>query len=382
MESLYVDLLKPYKRILRKRLVERATSLGGTSVDIDAQHLHSTCVSNPRLIVDAGEGGEWSVIFADRPEYFVDVYSAIDVYPPDLWSATATYLEGLEDKDAELPGGRYSCAQALVARNLPFLQGYSLGQVCHIVQLAIGQKKILGYLSGSTVPYSRSQSMQKELCAAHSTNSGTSDMPIADWDSVRAHIRELLDAALAEGRDSIPISNIKRLFRSQLGIELSETALGHVRLSELLTDPRFRGTCTLQLQEHGYVVVPHVLPPGAVVISLADELLQEGEVTAFECSDMIFCADEPLCLEDAEISQAPKPLSSAGLSRMPAVSPATAFFDDGPSTWEASNPTAFTGDDSSQTLNSCGATRPTPLALSPSTFFFEDSACMLRDAAE
>ena len=37
-----------------------------------------------------------------------------------------------------------------------------INRLCHIVQLAISQKKILGYLNGSVVPYQRSQSMVKE----------------------------------------------------------------------------------------------------------------------------------------------------------------------------------------------------------------------------
>merc|ERR1719450_630616 len=96
---------------------------------------------------------------------FVDAYSPVDVYPAEMWQGAAAYFAGLEGESMVLPGRRYSCAQALVARGLPFLQGRSLGQVSHIVQLAISQKKLLGYLNGAVVPYGRSQSMLKEQCA-------------------------------------------------------------------------------------------------------------------------------------------------------------------------------------------------------------------------
>lgn len=43
-------------------------------------------------------------------------------------------------------------------------------------------------------------------------------------------------------------------------MELSETALGHSKLSELLQDPRLEDICNVRLHGHGYVVVP--LAPG------------------------------------------------------------------------------------------------------------------------
>ena len=61
-----------------------------------------------------------------------------------MWQAAEAYFESLDDAHMVLPGGRYSCAQALVSRGLEFLSGRSLGQVCHIVQLAISQK-LLGF---------------------------------------------------------------------------------------------------------------------------------------------------------------------------------------------------------------------------------------------
>ena len=54
----------------------------------------------------------------------------------------------------------------------------------------------------------------------------------------------------------VPLSNIKRLFRMQYQTELSETALGHSKLSELLQDSCLEGICTVRLLEHGYFVIP------------------------------------------------------------------------------------------------------------------------------
>ena len=56
-------------------------------------------------------------------------------------------------------GGRYGCARAL-KDDLSELQHYSLGQVQHLVQLAL-KKKILGYQGGALGPYVFSNEAKK-----------------------------------------------------------------------------------------------------------------------------------------------------------------------------------------------------------------------------
>ncbi|CAE7437769.1 Lcmt2 [Symbiodinium sp. CCMP2456] len=262
VETLYVDELKPYGRILRKRLAERASAAGQGNVDVDIKRLRSVCEACPWIYVQAEDGGDWSALLRGRPPNFIDVYSPQDFYPTSLWQAAASYFEGLDDANMVLPGGRYSCAQALVSRGLQFLQGRTLGQVCHIVQLAISQKKLLGYLNGAVVPYGRSQSMIKERCAERQkpcTNIARGNgSDLADWEVVKRGLKEIL-GSLSPGTATIPLSNVKRLFRSRFHIELSETALGHSKLSELLQDPRLRDICSVRLQGHGYVVSPVTL---------------------------------------------------------------------------------------------------------------------------
>lgn len=258
IETLYMDELKPYGRILRKRLNERVSN-NRVPADVDSKVLRSFCASCPWLYVQEEDGGEWAALVIGRMATFVDVYSPEDLYPVELWQAAAMYFERLDDSNMVLPGGRYSCAQALVSRNLPFLAGRSLGQVSHIVQLAISKKKLLGYLNGAVVPYGRSQSMLKEHCAERQRpcgiNSTRGMSTLVSWDMMRSCLRETIDS-MGQGASSIPLSNIKRLFRSKFQVELSETALGHAKLSELLQDSRLSDLCSVRLQGHGYVVVP------------------------------------------------------------------------------------------------------------------------------
>jgi len=305
IESLYVDQLKPVGRILRKRIAERSISQGESKSgsrdfvpaatqtkrgdkaeylpDIDMKHLQAVCEDCKTLRFEPEEGGDWSAVFKDREPTFVDVHSPEDTYPEGLWSELAAYFDGLVGDDMMLPGGRYSCAQALVSRDLSFLHDCSLGQLCHIVQVAISKRKLLGYSHGAVVPYKHSQSMVKEKCAvyqqpcAHSAEPGSSGMTIATWDVARQCLREILEDAAEPGQGAaiIPLSNVKRLFRSRYQIELSETVLGHSKLSELLQDERFADVCTVQLQGNGYSVV-QTIKPGTAAISIAESLLPFG----------------------------------------------------------------------------------------------------------
>jgi len=248
-------------------------------VDVDIKRLRSGCESCPWLAVREEEGGDWSALFRGRHETFVDVYSPQDLYPPELWAAAAAYFGGLEDASMVLPGGRYLCAQVLARRGLPFLAGRTLGEVCHIVQLAISQKKLLGYLNGAVVPYQRSQSMVKERCAERQrpcTSAPQGKSSLASWTAVRKCLQEILkDVPLGSG--SVPLSNVKRLFRSRFHLELSETALGHSKLSELLQDQRISDVCSVRLRGQGYVVAPLPREPQPKSqISLADSISSQG----------------------------------------------------------------------------------------------------------
>jgi len=253
IESLCLDELKPYGRILRKRLSER----GHDTVDIGIQELRTACETCPLLTVQSEGGADWSAQITGHTANFVDVYSPCDLYPADLWWSAEMYFQSLSGKDMVLPGGRYACAQLLQMRGLAFLKGRSLGQVCHIVQLCISQKKLLGYLNGSIVPYDHSQSMVKEACAerCRPCTSSARGKTVATWDMAYSCLQEII-RNMSPDEKFIPLSNVKRFFRLRFQVELSETALGYAKLSELVHDPRLQDLCQVRLHGHGYVLVP------------------------------------------------------------------------------------------------------------------------------
>eukprot|EP00747_Dinoflagellata_sp_TGD_P169067 gnl/TRDRNA2_/TRDRNA2_196995_c0_seq1.p1 gnl/TRDRNA2_/TRDRNA2_196995_c0~~gnl/TRDRNA2_/TRDRNA2_196995_c0_seq1.p1 ORF type:complete len:734 (+),score=90.60 gnl/TRDRNA2_/TRDRNA2_196995_c0_seq1:77-2203(+) len=399
--TLHDDELKPYGRILRKRLVEFAAAAGLGVVDVDMDHLRSVCMSSRSLLVQCEDGGEWSALLVDRPMSFVDVYDSRDVYPQAFWAAFAAYVGGLANDDIFLPGGRYACAQALAQRGLPFFAGRSLGQVCHIVQLAISHRKILGYRNGAVVPYSHSQSMLKDCCAEWKApcsviaagdvacSAGGSQLPVADLDTARACLKEIFASQRgARGAaDTLPLSNVKRIFRSRFHLELSETMLGHAKLSGLLQDPRFADLCTVQLLGQGYVVVPKAAQPVAATISLADELPSPAAKTrcsmrpscnAFGLDQPIssplvseHCAVQPSCSAFCTDEPVPTPLIAEQSSMQPSR---IVFCPDEPLLIEAMVPSvAFYGD--CTTGPAMQQQMPADSAASlPATFFEECQA--------
>mmetsp|Transcript_61618 Transcript_61618/g.107145 ORF Transcript_61618/g.107145 Transcript_61618/m.107145 type:complete len:766 (-) Transcript_61618:166-2463(-) len=320
IRSLYADELKPFGRILRKRVAERILQGNGqvgsiTKLDalpeVDAKQVRAVCDGCELLQVQEEDGGDWSAVVGGQPSTFVDVYSPEDCYHPQLWCGLRTHCESSAGQDLSLPGGRYACAQALMALQLPLLAGFSLGRICHIVQLAISQKKILGYMNGAVVPYARSQSMMKEQCAMYgqpTTGNGNdqnniSILPIASLEVARKHVLEILETAKGEA----PLSNIKRLFRSKYQIDLSETTFGYSKLSELIQGPHFSDICRVELRGHGYTVIqtggfpcaptpaaPLLMSPGTTACGFRTALLNNGP------RRIPLCADEPLSFDDMD----------------------------------------------------------------------------------
>jgi len=334
VESLYRDGLKPYGRLLRKRMAE--APLDADAREVDDRELRTVCASCPWLQVEDAEGAEWTATLVGRPHHFVDVHSPEDLYPPQLWAGAASYFAAME---GALPGGRYMCARHLFARELPFLAGYSLGQIAHIVQLAISHKKLLGYSEGTLVPYARSQSMLKER---HAESQQPCQGPagacgIADRAALRACLQRTLEEAVAGGQRSVPLSNLKQVFQARFGLELSETALGYAKLSELLQDPCVRDLCEVKLLSMGHVLVPLQRRSR---ISLAEGLGFEGGYPSVAVQHTPPSADvkalspppgaqrrcrpRPLCLDEAASTPTTPTCSDSGAISTPASDEASA----------------------------------------------------------
>jgi len=169
---------------------------------------------------------------------------------------------------------------------------------------------------------------------------------------LRACLQRVLNDA-SSGGQPVPLSNMKRLFRSKFHVELSETALGYAKVSELLQDPRVSDLCEVKLQGHGYVMMPAKPKTKRSLISLSESLCVDDAATnvpssatlGIDCGSLLrkragfvqpLCMDEILSEESsprASTSQASPSLcvSSAQAQPLLATTPARTPFPPTPS---------------------------------------------------
>jgi hypothetical protein len=284
--SLYADRLKPYGRILIRRIGELACAQSGADSPpfICPKGLRALCEDSPRLLVRPEDGREYSVVLAgDDSHAFVDPADKRDPYPQGMWDFLAAHFaEDGGGLGEARPGSRYACALALAELKLPCMHGLSFGEINHVVALAMGSRKILGWsAAGRAVPYHKSEAGIKLQCAANAMpvpcGPDAPSLLVSSWEIVRACLWKLLTRAEKRGKE-MQLPNVKRLFRSEFGLVLSETALGHERLQDLLQDPRLHDICVLRRRDVGH----HVVVEKAVGAPAAAEAIR----TPMECSPM------------------------------------------------------------------------------------------------
>ena len=74
-----------------------------------------------------------------------------------------------------------------------------------------------------------------------------------------------VSAQLRESPNTVAWSNVQRSFPADFNLELSETMLGHSKLSELFRDRHFDDICSVLLEAHGYVVVERAAMTSEIV---------------------------------------------------------------------------------------------------------------------
>uniref|UniRef100_A0A6U6WLV0 OST-HTH associated domain-containing protein n=1 Tax=Zooxanthella nutricula TaxID=1333877 RepID=A0A6U6WLV0_9DINO len=280
IRSLYLDELKPVGRLVSRRLREHAAE-AVESVDVDAtptvdpQRLLQICEGSRHIHVVKVAGHDFEAYLFGQPCVFVEVDSAEDPYPDELWAELAMRFNQCWLEGVTLPGQRYLCAQVLAGCRIPCLQGRSLGQVCHIVQLSVSRRSLLGYLDDRLVPFQHSEWFMRDCGAKAGLSFAHSGLRAATMDEVRAGVWTLLHTVPEPCVLMIPM--LKQLFRQSFMLDLSETSLGHSSLPDLLRDPRFSNICTLDkgagvirlVQQRCPLVSPAPLMPPASVMTRA-----------------------------------------------------------------------------------------------------------------
>lgn len=179
-----------------------------------------------------------------------------NAYPDELWQQLSQYFsELISKKKADLytfPGGRYGAAKELQKRKLPFLAGYSLGQLAHIVQLAltpdtgsnvVGGRALLSYQADKKIA-PRVLSQRHLLADWGLPATGGPERRVGQgcsndderWSELRHVLRTVL-SEFPEGRSLALLKvDIERLF----GLVLDQSVFRQVKLSHVFEAPELR----------------------------------------------------------------------------------------------------------------------------------------------
>jgi hypothetical protein len=238
LESIYRDRIKPMANYVKGRLKERSCpdAVIKNFLEHYARHADIFAVQQP------ANGDEASIFFVTDPVWFkgwVDIDSPSDPYEEAMWEQLAQFL----DDQHTFAGGRYGMARELLQRQLPFLGPYSLGEICHIVQLAIQQRKLIVYHRKMLKP------VQSIMCQQPVANGNTGGVEGEVTDMEQLCL--LLFRMLLRHPQGVQLSRMKQMIKREFGSTISEMAFQCTKLSELFAREPLQGAFTLEVEDTG-----------------------------------------------------------------------------------------------------------------------------------
>jgi len=241
LESLYEDRIKPMANYIKGRLKERSVPdiIVKSFEDLYTQHPDLFEVQNPK------SGEETTIYFHKPPTWFkgwIDIDSPDDPYDESMWKELAKFLDG----EHTFAGGRYGMARELMQRNLAFLGPYSLGEVCHIVQLAIQHRRLIVYHRKMLKP------IQTVLCQLSPDGTGgpadtAEGEEIKDMDDLTM----VLFRMLLHHPSGIRLCRMKQMIKHEFQRKLSEMAFQCTKLIELFNQEPLNETFVLDTENDG-----------------------------------------------------------------------------------------------------------------------------------
>jgi len=242
LESLYEDRIKPMANYVKGRLKERSVPelVVKSFVELYAQHPDLFLVQQPS---QTQSGDEATIFFVTEPSWFkgwVDIDSPNDPYDETMWEELAKFLDG----EHTFAGGRYGMARELMQRNLPFLAPHSLGEVCHIVQLAIQVRRLIVYHRKMLKP------IQTVLCQLSPSNGNgvqAEGEEIKDMDDLCL----VLFRMLIHHPQGIRLCRMKQMIKHEFCRKLSEMTFQCTKLIELFNQEPLQQTFVLDTENDG-----------------------------------------------------------------------------------------------------------------------------------
>jgi hypothetical protein len=241
LESLYQDRIKPLANYVKGRLKERSCPEGLVKnfVEVYASHSDLFIVQRPS---QADE--EVTVFLVKEPSWFkgwVDIDSPSDPYDDVMWEALEKFLDG----EHTFAGGRYGMARELMQRNLPFLAAHSLGEVCHIVQLAIQHRRLIVYHRKMLKP------IQTVLQPSAAGNVGM--LPTQEGEDIKDmdDLCGVLFRMLLHHPQGLRLCRLKQMIKHEFSRKLSEMSFQCTKLIELFNTEPLTSTFVLDTENDG-----------------------------------------------------------------------------------------------------------------------------------
>ncbi|KEP64990.1 UNVERIFIED_CONTAM: hypothetical protein HHA_244360 [Hammondia hammondi] len=205
--------------------------------------------------------GERAVFFTIDPpnaKGWIDINDPHDPYPPSMWTAFSNFLYDkflLSSAPNGIGGGRYGLAKYLKQLGLPFFKGFSLGQLCHVVQLAISHKFLLAYEDNVLKPVT--------ACAVFAN--ALLGLPDAKRRGKKCitditEIQYCIDYLLQMYPSGFTLSTLKRKLKDLYGRELCQTVFHCAKLVDLMNLPELRKVCRIAKDARHIKVVPPEIP--------------------------------------------------------------------------------------------------------------------------
>lgn len=174
-----------------------------------------------------------------------------DVYPEEMWIQLAAYLQTLTYQNEDngwFQGGRYGAAKELRLRELPFLKERSLGELSHIVQLALtneqgGGRGLLSYRPDKTIA-PRSLSDRHRLAdlglPAGEQSQRCVGQDCASDEERWTELRHVLYTVLAPHPEGRSLALLKSDIERQFGIILDQSVFHEVKLINVFESPELK----------------------------------------------------------------------------------------------------------------------------------------------
>jgi len=192
-----------------------------------------------RMDPPAAKKLNFNAVLEEEPADFKGFVSDEDVaeaLTEELWAEAYVCLSQGGWPTAEDIGHKYYVVASWLQDVSEMFCAWSFGRVLAVVRFAGQADCILGHCAGLLVPYEHSEECRRRVNAwtGVPTHVQDGEAYVRSWPELQECLHRLLQDRDPE---TLEVSKLKIMFRSLLGLELSETVFGHQCLSRLLADP-------------------------------------------------------------------------------------------------------------------------------------------------